>query len=172
MAEEQKQAQGPGGPRRGGGHGPGGGHGGPGGGHGGPRREGGPGGPGGGPGGRPRGKRPYFRKKKVCKFCVEKMDFIDYKRADILSQFVQERGKILPRRMTGVCARHQRWLGVAIKRARNIALLPFAGSAAGTQAPRVVVPGAAAGHAAPATPAAASPAAVAPPAAGAEPPKA
>jgi ribosomal protein S18 len=77
------------------------------------------------------------------------MDFIDYKRADILSQFVQERGKILPRRMTGVCARHQRWLGVAIKRARNIALLPFAGSAAGTQAPRVVVPGAPV-HAAPA----------------------
>ena len=89
-----------------------------------------------------RGKRQYFRKKKVCKFCVEKMDFIDYKRADILSQFVQERGKILPRRMTGVCARHQRWLGEAIKRARNIALLPFAGSAAGTQAPRPVVPGA------------------------------
>src|SRR5947208_489585 len=144
MAEEQKQAPAPGGaPRREGGHG---GHGG---GHGGPRREGGPGGGGpGGPGGRPRGKRQYFRKKKVCKFCVEKMDFIDYKRADILSQFVQERGKILPRRMTGVCARHQRWLGVAIKRARNIALMPFAGSAAGTQAPRVVVPGAA--HATPA----------------------
>jgi len=99
----------------------------------------------------------------VCKFCVEKMDFIDYKRADILSQFVQERGKILPRRMTGVCARHQRWLGVAIKRARNIALLPFSGSAAGTQAPRVVVPGAA--HAAPShgTPApAAAPVAEAP----------
>ena len=76
------------------------------------------------------------------------MDLIDYKRADILSQFVQERGKILPRRMTGVCSRHQRWLGVAIKRARNIALLPFAGSAAGTQAPRQVVPQAA--HAAPA----------------------
>ena len=150
MAEEQKQASAPSGaPRRegGGGHG---GHG-PGGGHGGPRREGGPGGGGpGGPGGRPRGKRQYFRKKKVCKFCVEKMDFIDYKRADILSQFVQERGKILPRRMTGVCARHQRWLGVAIKRARNIALLPFAGSAAGTQAPRVVVPGAPVAHAAPA----------------------
>src|SRR6266403_1262470 len=156
MAEEQKQASAPGGaPRREGGHG------GPGGGHGGPRREGGPGGGGpGGPGGRPRGKRQYFRKKKVCKFCVEKMDFIDYKRADILSQFVQERGKILPRRMTGVCARHQRWLGVAIKRARNIALLPFAGSAAGTQAPRVVVPGAAAGHAAPATPVAVAPAPV------------
>jgi len=153
MAEDQKQAPAPGGaPRREGGHS---------GGHGGPRREGGPGGGGpggpGGPGGRPRGKRQYFRKKKVCKFCVEKMDFIDYKRADILSQFVQERGKILPRRMTGVCARHQRWLGVAIKRARNIALLPFSGSAAGTQAPRVVVPGAT--HAAPAhgtpTPAAA-----------------
>ena len=128
-----------------------------------PRREGGPGagrregGPAGGPGGRPRGKRQYFRKKKVCKFCVEKMDFIDYKRADILSQFVQERGKILPRRMTGVCARHQRGLGVAIKRARNIALLPFSGSAAGVQAPRAVTPGAphgghapAATHAAPA----------------------
>ena len=112
------------------------------GGHGGPRREGGPGG--GGPGGPRRGKRQYFRKKKVCKFCVEKMDFIDYKRADILSQFVQERGKILPRRMTGVCSRHQRWLGVAIKRARNIALLPFAGSAAGTRSlgnrPRMLRP--------------------------------
>jgi small subunit ribosomal protein S18 len=130
MAEEQKQAPAP---RR---------EGAPGGGHGG-RREaaagaGGPGGAAGGPGGARRGKRQYFRKKKVCKFCVERMDFIDYKRADILSQFVQERGKILPRRMTGVCSRHQRWLGVAIKRARNIALLPFAGSAAGTQAPRAV----------------------------------
>jgi small subunit ribosomal protein S18 len=163
MAEEQKQAPSPSGPpRREGGHGPGGGHGGPGGGHGGPRREGGPGGGGpGGPGGPRRGKRQYFRKKKVCKFCVEKMDFIDYKRADILSQFVQERGKILPRRMTGVCSRHQRWLGEAIKRARNIALLPFAGSAAGTQAPRVVVPGAAAAAHPPAAPAA-SPAAEAP----------
>ncbi len=161
MAEEQKQGQGPGGPPRNeGGHRPGGGHGGPGGGHGGPRREGGPGGGPGGPGGPRRGKRQYFRKKKVCKFCVEKMDFIDYKRADILSQFVQERGKILPRRMTGVCARHQRWLGEAIKRARNIALLPFAGSAAGTQAPRPVVPGAAGAHA----PSAHPPAAAAPPA--------
>ena len=135
MAEEQRQAHAPSGaPAREGG-GPGGGgrrEGGPGGGG---RREGGPGG---GPGGPRRGKRQYFRKKKVCKFCVEKMDMIDYKRADILSQFVQERGKILPRRMTGVCSRHQRWLGVAIKRARNIALLPFAGSAAGTSAPRPV----------------------------------
>jgi small subunit ribosomal protein S18 len=152
MADEPKQAQAPSGaPRR---EGSSGGHGGPGGGHGGPRREGGggPGGPGGGPGGPRRGKRQYFRKKKVCKFCVEKMDFIDYKRADILSQFVQERGKILPRRMTGVCSRHQRWLGVAIKRARNIALMPFAGSAAGTQAPR---PATAPGAAHPAAPAAA-----------------
>jgi len=181
MADEQRQAPAPSGAPRGegGGHGgPGGGHGGPGGGghgrpgggggHGGPRREGGPGGPGGGPGGPRRGKRQYFRKKKVCKFCVEKMDFIDYKRADILSQFVQERGKILPRRMTGVCARHQRWLGEAIKRARNIALLPFAGSAAGTQAPRQVVPGAAGTHAPAAHPAgAATPTAAAPPVAAA-----
>src|SRR5580693_3946753 len=162
MAEEQKQASSPSGPppRREGGHGPGGGHGGPGGGHGGPRREGGPGGGGpGGPGGPRRGKRQYFRKKKVCKFCVEKMDFIDYKRADILSQFVQERGKILPRRMTGVCSRHQRWLGEAIKRARNIALLPFAGSAAGTHAPRVAPP---AGTHASATPAPAPAPAAAP----------
>ena len=168
MADEQKQQSqapsGGGAPRREGSGGHGGGHG-PGGGHGGPRREGGPGGGPGGPGGRPRGKRQYFRKKKVCKFCVEKMDFIDYKRADILSQFVQERGKILPRRMTGVCSRHQRWLGVAIKRARNIALMPFAGSAAGTHAPRQVVPGSAAGAHAPATPAAAPHAAPAPPAA-------
>ena len=94
----------------------------------GPRREGGgPGGPGGGPGGPRRGgKRQYFRKKKVCRFCVEHVDFIDYKRVEMLQPFVQERGKILPRRMTGTCSRHQRWLGEAIKRARNIALLPFA----------------------------------------------
>jgi small subunit ribosomal protein S18 len=94
----------------------------------GPRREGGgPGGPGGGPGGPRRGgKRQYFRKKKVCRFCVEHVDFIDYKKVDQLQPFVQERGKILPRRMTGTCSRHQRWLGEAIKRARNIALLPFA----------------------------------------------
>jgi ribosomal protein S18 len=89
------------------------------------------------------------------------MDFIDYKRADILSQFVQERGKILPRRMTGVCSRHQRWLGVAIKRARNIALLPFAGSAAGTQAPRVA--SAQAAHGTPATAAAPATVHAAPP---------
>ena len=159
-APAPRREGGPSGP--GGGHGGHGGHGGGGGrreggfgGGGGARREGGPGGPGGGPGGPRRGKRQFFRKKKVCKFCVEKMDLIDYKRADILSQFVQERGKILPRRMTGVCARHQRWLGVAIKRARNIALLPFAGSAAGSSAPRQVEP---------AKPAPAAPVVPAPPA--------
>jgi len=100
-----------------------------GGGGGGQRREGGgPGGPGGGGAGGPRrgGKRQYFRKKKVCRFCVERVDFIDYKKVEMLQPFVQERGKILPRRMTGTCSRHQRWLGEAIKRARNIALLPFA----------------------------------------------
>jgi len=92
----------------------------------------GPGRPeGGGPGGRPagphrRGKRNYVRKKKVCRFCVDKVDLIDYKKPEILQSFVQERGKILPRRMTGTCARHQRWLTIAIKRAQNIALLPFA----------------------------------------------
>ena len=84
-----------------------------------------------GPGGRPggpakRGKRNFVRKKKVCRFCVDRVDFIDYKKAEILAPFIQERGKILPRRMTGTCSRHQRWLTVAIKRAQNIALLPFA----------------------------------------------
>jgi small subunit ribosomal protein S18 len=97
------------------------------GGGGGPRREGGPpGGGSGGPGGPRRGKRQFFRKKKVCRFCVEHVDFIDYKKAELLQAFVQDRGKILPRRMTGTCSRHQRWLGEAIKRARNIALMPFA----------------------------------------------
>ena len=104
----------------------------PGGGGGGGGRPGGGGPGGGGPGGggpggpHKRGKRSYVRKKKVCRFCVDRVDYIDYKKADILLPFVQERGKILPRRMTGTCARHQRWLCVAIKRARNIAMLPFA----------------------------------------------
>src|SRR5271168_5016221 len=95
------------------------------GGHSGPRPQGG--GPGGRPGGpAKRGKRSFVRKKKVCRFCVDKVDFIDYKKPEVLTSFIQERGKILPRRMTGTCARHQRWLTVAIKRAQNIALLPFA----------------------------------------------
>jgi len=105
--------------------------GGPSGGHSGPPRFGGPGGhrpggPGARPGGPRKGKRSFVRKKKVCRFCVDKSDYIDYKKAEILAPFLQERGKILPRRMTGTCARHQRWLTVAIKRAQNIALLPFA----------------------------------------------
>jgi len=99
--------------------------------HAGPPQRPGPGGAavqGGRPAGSPprRGKRSFVRKKKVCRFCVEKSDYIDYKKAEILAPFLQERGKILPRRMTGTCARHQRWLTVAIKRAQNIALLPFA----------------------------------------------
>jgi len=89
---------------------------------GGPRPQGGPR----PPGGPKRGKRNFVRKKKVCRFCVDKVDLIDYKKADVLSSFIQDRGRILPRRMTGTCARHQRWLTVAIKRAQNIALLPFA----------------------------------------------
>lgn len=81
----------------------------------------------GGPGGgRGEGGRKFFRRKKVCKFCVEKIDSINYKDVRLLSQFVAERGKIVPRRLTGVCTPHQRRLSEAIKQARNIALLPFA----------------------------------------------
>jgi small subunit ribosomal protein S18 len=79
----------------------------------------------GGPGGRD-GGRKFFRRKKVCKFCVEQIDDINYKDVRLLGQFVAERGKIVPRRLTGVCTPHQRRLTAAIKRARNIALLPFA----------------------------------------------
>jgi small subunit ribosomal protein S18 len=78
--------------------------------------------PSGGPGGR--GK--FFRRKKVCKFCTEKIDAIPYRDVKLLGQFVAERGKIVPRRLTGVCTTHQRRLTRAIKQARNIALLPFA----------------------------------------------
>jgi len=93
----------------------------PGGYGGGPRR-----GPGGRPGGREGGPRKFFRRKKVCKFCVEKIDAINYKDVRLLQGFVAERGKIVPRRLTGVCTPHQRRLSAAIKQARNIALLPFA----------------------------------------------
>lgn len=83
--------------------------------------------PAGGAGGaRGDGGRKFFRRKKVCKFCVEKIDSINYKDVRLLSQFVAERGKIVPRRLTGVCTPHQRRLSAAIKQARNIALLPFA----------------------------------------------
>jgi len=79
------------------------------------RREGGPQGP----------KKQFFRRRKVCKFCEESIDFIDYKDARLVGGFISERGKILPRRLTGTCSTHQRSLSLAIKRARNIALLPF-----------------------------------------------
>jgi small subunit ribosomal protein S18 len=72
------------------------------------------------------GKRFFFRRRKVCKFCADKIDYIDYKDVKLLGPFVPERGKVLPRRMFGTCAEHQRKLTLAIKRARNIALLPFA----------------------------------------------
>ncbi|HZU28981.1 MAG TPA: 30S ribosomal protein S18 [Bryobacteraceae bacterium] len=71
-------------------------------------------------------RKQYFRRKKVCRFCVEKIDDINYKDVRLLSSFVSERGKITPRRISGVCAPHQRRLAEAIKQARNIALLPFA----------------------------------------------
>lgn len=92
-------------------------------------RPGGPGGPGGPRGEGGPGGRKYFRRKKVCKFCVEKIEAINYKDTRLLAQFVAESGKIVPRRLTGVCTPHQRRLSTAIKQARNIALLPFAGRA-------------------------------------------
>ena len=85
-----------------------------------PRPAGGPGGPG-GPGG-----RKFFRRKKVCKFTVEKIDTISYRDVRLLQQFVSDRGKIIPRRLTGTSAPFQRKLTRAIKQARAIALLPFA----------------------------------------------
>jgi|SRR5512134_4125875 small subunit ribosomal protein S18 len=97
---------------------------------GGPRGAGGRSGPGGaaGRGGdkKDAGKRFFFRRRKVCKFCADKIDYIDYKDVKLLGPFVPERGKVLPRRMFGTCAEHQRKLTLAIKRARNIALLAFA----------------------------------------------
>jgi small subunit ribosomal protein S18 len=87
-------------------------------------RPAGPGGRPGGPGGP--GGRKFFRRKKVCKFCTEKIDAISYRDVRLLQGFVAERGKIVPRRLTGVCTTHQRRLTKAIKQARNIALLPFA----------------------------------------------
>jgi small subunit ribosomal protein S18 len=71
-----------------------------------------------------KGGKAFFNKKKVCKFCVQKLK-IDYKDVDTLRRFITERGKILPRRITGTCAKHQRALAVAIKQARIIAMLPF-----------------------------------------------
>ncbi|GAB6172725.1 30S ribosomal protein S18 [Paradesulfitobacterium aromaticivorans] len=71
---------------------------------------------------RERGRRP---RKRVCSFCVDKVESLDYKETGKLRKFVTERGKILPRRISGNCAKHQRQVTVAIKRARSIALLPY-----------------------------------------------
>ena len=93
---------------------------------------------GGGGGGRGRGgdkkpgdkekgqRRTLFRRRKVCKFCADKIDDINYKDVKLIGPFVPERGKILPRRISGTCSRHQRKLMQAIKRARTLALIPFA----------------------------------------------
>ena len=71
-------------------------------------------------------KKQYFRRKKLCRFCVDKIDDINYKDVKLLGGFVPERGKVLPRRISGTCAKHQRALRIAIVRARQIALLPYA----------------------------------------------
>ena len=71
------------------------------------------------------GRRGMFRRRRVCKFCVEKITHISYKDARLLAQFVPERGKIQPRRISGTCATHQRKLQTAIKRARQLALIPY-----------------------------------------------
>jgi small subunit ribosomal protein S18 len=120
MAEETKAVSGDSRPERSGGDRP-------------ERSDRGPGGPRGprpgGPGGSREGGRKYFRRKKVCKFCTEKIEAVNYKDVRLLAGFVAESGKIVPRRLTGVCTPHQRRLSAAIKQARNIALLPFAGRA-------------------------------------------
>ena len=73
----------------------------------------------------PMRRRPMHRRKKVCVFCAEKDKVIDYKDVNLLRKYISERGKILPRRITGNCAKHQRELTVALKRARQIALIPY-----------------------------------------------
>ena len=73
--------------------------------------------------------RRYYARPKICQFCADKQLTIDYKQADILRRLVTEEGKIRPRRQTGTCAKHQRELASAIKRARHIALLPYTGRA-------------------------------------------
>lgn len=70
-------------------------------------------------------QRPIRRRKKVCTFCADKIDYIDYKDIVRLRKFVSERSKILPRRISGACGKHQRQLTVAVKRARFMALLPY-----------------------------------------------
>jgi small subunit ribosomal protein S18 len=72
-----------------------------------------------------RGRRFLFKRRKYCKFCESKVDVIDYKDLRTLQNYIPERAKILPRRVSGTCAKHQRQLGLAIKRARHLALLPY-----------------------------------------------
>lgn len=72
-------------------------------------------------------ERRYFARPKICQFCADKHLAIDYKQVDVLRRFVTDDGKIRPRRQTGTCAKHQRPLAVAVKRARHIALLPYTG---------------------------------------------
>ena len=76
---------------------------------------------------RPRPQRRYFSRPRECQFCSDKSIQIDYKQIEVLKRYIMENGKIRPRRQTGACAKHQRELARAIKRARHIALLPFAG---------------------------------------------
>jgi small subunit ribosomal protein S18 len=74
-------------------------------------------------GDRPRGG--FFRRRRVCKFCADKIDYINYKDVRLLTPFIPERGKIQPRRISGTCAKHQRALQTAISRARQLALIPY-----------------------------------------------
>ena len=71
-------------------------------------------------------KKFFVRRRKVCKFCAEKLEYVDWKDVKLLQSFIPERGKILPRRISGTCALHQRKLQTAIKRARFVAMLPYA----------------------------------------------
>ena len=74
------------------------------------------------------GKRTFFRRRKVCKFTAEHIEYIDYKDVKLIQQYILERAKILPRRISGTCAKHQRPLALEIKRARQLAMLPYAPS--------------------------------------------
>lgn len=73
-------------------------------------------------------RKKIFHRRKVCRYCTDKSLVIDYKETKVLKNFITERGKIIPRRIYGTCAKHQRQLTEAIKRARQIALLPYAGT--------------------------------------------
>ena len=70
-------------------------------------------------------RRPMFRRRKLCKFCVDKIDYVDYKDVRLMMLAIPERGKIQPRRLSGTCAKHQRKLTTAVKRARQLALIPY-----------------------------------------------